>query len=145
MWTCSEVQQELQALQKHKDSFPEFVLLGQEGPQSSAYILPSSFLSRSSKHSSGERRGSEDQQGAPQTHIWQDSFVLSLQGAEVQRQSNIVLGNLGYKTHPCNPGPWVRADTGQGWGHNSPLRSETGGFRGPSLTSPSRTSPLHSC
>lgn len=82
MWTCSEVQQELQALQKHKDktAFPSLSLLGQEGPQSSAHILPSPILSCSSKHSSGERRGSEDQQGAPETHIWQDSFVLSLQG-----------------------------------------------------------------
>lgn len=97
VWTCSEVQQELQALQKHKDktAFPSLSLLGQKGRQSSAHILPSLILSCSSKHSSGECRGVRGPAGGTRDPHLARFICPFPTGVEGQRQSNVALAILG--------------------------------------------------
>ena len=88
VWTRSEAQQELQALQKHKDkrqfSSPHSISRLGGAAELTDPALPNPTLHYSSKGTplrgtSEELQGQSTSRGAPWAHIWQeDSFALFL-------------------------------------------------------------------
>lgn len=130
---------------KTKDSSPALLLLGREKLQSPAqYCPPHPILQQQMQlreASEGQRPEALQSQRTSRGHH-RPTFGKKIhlpfpyKGLRPRGRATEPWTILGTGRLHAEPGPWVRADTGQRWEHKSPWSSEAGGFRGPSLTGP---------